>query len=167
MIHKNLQTTQTLISLQISTGWSGPLWFAYRISGYCSICPGTENSQMLTVIWTYIVHRMHKGPFMSWASNVVPQYAICCSTIFTLNIWTPQILTVNILTFRKIHLITWLYIYELPDEWQTVQTLIGLLFLQSLMQSDLVFFVCSGMTVQIFRINMIWQELFPISNTIK
>ena len=41
----NLWTTQALISLHISAGWSGPSLSAYRIGGNCSICWWTENAQ--------------------------------------------------------------------------------------------------------------------------
>ena len=41
----NLRTTQALISLRISAGWSGPAMFAYRISGYCNIYRRTEDAQ--------------------------------------------------------------------------------------------------------------------------
>ena len=61
----NLRTTQALISLRISAGWSGPSLSAYRIRGYGSICRRTETAQI----------RLHRCRCACWSR---PTLSINC-----------------------------------------------------------------------------------------
>ena len=57
----NLRTTQALISLPISAGWSVPSLSAYRIDGYCRICRQTKNVEV----------RLHRSHLDLLCSHVV------------------------------------------------------------------------------------------------
>ena len=78
----NLQTTQALISLCLSTGWSGPLLSAYRISGHCSICRWTENTQIRLHRWAWwsrpmLSAKYVRAIFVRWAFYVFME-KLCC-----------------------------------------------------------------------------------------
>ena len=65
-----LRTTQTLISLRISAGWSGPLLSTYETSGFCSISRRTDNAQI----------RLHRWARWSWptlSANCIRPLFMC------------------------------------------------------------------------------------------
>ena len=64
-------------------------------------------------------------------------------TVFTLDIQTPQLLTMLVLKFEQELFTTQYCVYKLLDEWQTVQTLMRCSILGHLIW---VYTVCSGMS---------------------
>ena len=85
----NWWTMQPLISLRISTGWSGPVLSAYRIRGYCSICWRTENAQ----------NRLHRCACWS-RSTLYANYIRALFMHYASNFNT-SLFTVLLTSFRK------------------------------------------------------------------